>query len=90
MKNEWNWKAVGTAAGIFWGAYMGLSALLEMSNAQLPLFNSETFGMLTAIYPAITPTPTGAVVGLVIGAICGTICGSIFAGLYNWANGLWK
>lgn len=90
MKNEWNWKALSTATGIFWGGYVGLSTLFETTGVQIALFNSGTFSMLATIYPSLTPTLPGAFLGLIIGAVCGAICGGIFAWLYNWASEMWK
>ena len=83
MKQTLNVKAMGLAAGFWWGVGCFLLALAALYG------NGWGQGLVDAIgsfYIGYAATWGGAVTGLIWGFIDGFICGSIFSWLYNYFN----
>lgn len=76
-------KALALTAGILWGVYVFLIALLASFGVNLPWFNEQIVAELAKVYFGYTATIGGAFLGLVYGLACGGLSGWIFGWLYN-------
>ncbi|HLC72364.1 MAG TPA: hypothetical protein VJH37_02165 [Candidatus Nanoarchaeia archaeon] len=76
-------KGLFLAGGLLWGGNLFLHALFASANVNFLMWNTQSFVLLSQIYPGITATFTGAVIGLVWGFFCGGIAAAIFGWLYN-------
>jgi hypothetical protein len=76
--------ALAIVAGVLWGAYLFLAALLASTNIETLWFSSKTFALAASIYPGLEASVTGAFIGLLWGLACGAFCGGLFGAFYNF------
>jgi len=75
----WNWKALGLATGITWGACVLILLLLDVTLG----FGSPLIVLLSSLYVGLEPTFLGAIVGTLLAFADGFIGGAVVALLYN-------
>lgn len=76
-------KGLALAAGILWGGYLFLLALLAGWGVRFMWVSKELVELLNTVYPGYVIGLGGAILGLFYGLICGAICGSLIAWLHN-------